>query len=211
MKIKAFIVNPFRENTYVVSVESGEAMVIDPGFYDASEEQAFLQYLEANHLTPGILVNTHLHIDHVLGNPFVEQRFGLKAFAHPGDGFWLEGLDEQGRTFGLPMRGPTPTIGFYLHEGDKVTLGKEAFEVLEVPGHSPGSIVLYNREQGVLFAGDVLFDGSVGRSDFAGGDHDLLIKGIREKLLVLPDTTVVYSGHGPSTTIGKEKRDNPFL
>lgn len=211
MEIKSFIVNPFQENTYVVSVESGETMVIDPGFYSTSEEKAFLDYLDANGLTPKILVNTHLHIDHVLGNAFIEQRYGLKAFAHEGDGFWLNGLEAQGRMFGLPMRGPKPSIGLYIREGDNVTLGTEVFEILEVPGHSPGSIVLYNRLQGCLFAGDVLFSGSVGRSDFTGGDHGVLIKGIREKLLILPDETVVYSGHGPSTTIGREKNGNPFL
>lgn len=211
MNIKRFTVNPFQENTYVVSVDSGETMIIDPGFYTANEENAFVNYLETNGLNPTILVNTHLHIDHVLGNAFIEKRYGLRAFAHAGDGFWLEGLEAQARMFGLPMRGPKPSIGLYIREGDKVSLGKETFEVLEVPGHSPGSIVLYNRAQGCLFAGDVLFESSVGRSDFTGGDHGVLIKGITEKLLTLPDETVVYSGHGPSTTIGKEKTGNPYL
>ncbi|NLE32151.1 MAG: MBL fold metallo-hydrolase [Bacteroidales bacterium] len=211
MIIKSFTVNPFQENTYVVSVDSGETMVIDPGFYSPSEENAFLRYLDDNGLTVKILVNTHLHIDHVLGNAFIEQRFGIKAFAHDGDGFWLNGLEAQGRMFGLPLRGEKPSIGLYLREGDKVSLGTEVFEVFEVPGHSPGSIVLYNRLQNCLFAGDVLFAGSVGRSDLAGGDHAVLIKGISDKLLTLPDDTVVYSGHGPSTTIGREKSSNPFL
>lgn len=211
MIIKQFTVNPFQENTYLVSVESGDALVIDPGFYSTSEENEFINYLDANGLKPTMLVNTHLHIDHVLGNSFVEERFGLKAFAHEGDGFWLNGLEAQGRMFGLPLRGKKPSIGLYIKDGDKVSLGKEVFEVFEVPGHSPGSITLYNRQQGCLFAGDVLFAGSVGRADLAGGDHALLIKGIREKLLTLPEETVVYCGHGPSTTIGKEIAVNPFL
>jgi len=211
MTIKSFVFNPFQENTYVVYVESGEAMVIDPGCFSVAEEQTLLKFITENSLTIKLVVNTHLHIDHVFGNGFLEKLFDIKALAHREDEFWLNGLEAQARMFGVPLRHAKPSIAHYISEGDILMLGDERFDVFEVPGHSPGSIALYNARQSCLFTGDVLFAGSIGRTDFTGGDHATLIREIHEKIMILPDNTLVYSGHGPSTTIGQEKSGNPFL
>ena len=211
MEIKQFTFSPFQENTYVVYTETLEAMIIDPGCYNEAEEKQLRLFIESKGLKVKFLVNTHLHLDHAFGNSFVEETWGVKTAAHTGDAFWLKGMAGQCRMFGLELKKPAPSISIELNEGNQIALGEGSFEVLHVPGHSPGSIILYNANEHFLFAGDVLFEGSIGRTDLQGGDYAQLIKGIQEKLLVLPDETVVYSGHGAATTIGKEKATNPFL
>ena len=211
MEIKQFSFSPFQENTYVAYTDNLEAMIVDPGCYSTVEEEQLRAFIESKALKVKHLVNTHLHLDHAFGNSFVEDTWNVKTSAHTGDAFWLKGMAGQCRMFGLELRKPTPGISIELHEGDQIQLGTESFEVLHVPGHSPGSVVLYNAKDHFLFAGDVLFEGSIGRTDLQGGDYAQLIKGIQEKLLVLPDETVVYSGHGSATTIGREKASNPFL
>jgi hydroxyacylglutathione hydrolase len=211
MEIKQFIFNPFQENTYVAYTDKLEAIIIDPGCYSTDEELLLRMFIESKGLKVLHLVNTHLHLDHAFGNSFVEETWNVKTEAHAGDAFWLKGMAGQCRMFGLELRNPAPSIQKELQEGDSILLGSESFEVLHVPGHSPGSIVLYNAKEHFLFAGDVLFENSIGRTDLQGGNYGQLIKGIQEKLLVLPDETVVYSGHGAATTIGKEKASNPFL
>jgi len=211
MEIKQFVFSPFQENTYVAFTDTLEAMIIDPGCYSTEEEKQLRLFIEDKGLNVTHLVNTHLHLDHAFGNSFVEKTWNVKTEAHAGDAFWLKGMAGQCRMFGLEMRNPAPDISKELQEGDSIELGSEIFEVLHVPGHSPGSIVLYNAKAHVLFVGDVLFEGSIGRTDLQGGNYTQLIKGIQDKLLVLPDETVVYSGHGSATTIGKEKASNPFL
>ena len=211
MEIKQFVFSPFQENTYVAFTDTLEAMIIDPGCYSTEEEKQLRLFIEDKGLNVTHLVNTHLHLDHAFGNSFVEKTWNVKTEAHAGDAFWLKGMAGQCRMFGLEMRNPAPDISKELQEGDTIELGTETFEVLHVPGHSPGSIVLYNAQEHFLFAGDVLFEGSIGRTDLQGGDYAQLIKGIQDKLLVLPDETVVYSGHGSATTIGREKASNPFL
>jgi hydroxyacylglutathione hydrolase len=211
MEIKQFEFSPFQENTYVAYTDKLEAIIIDPGCYNTNEENQLRMFIESKGLKVLHLVNTHLHLDHAFGNSFVEKTWNVKTEAHAGDAFWLKGMAGQCRMFGLELRNPAPGIGLELQEGDSIHLGSETFEVLHVPGHSPGSIVLYNAKEHFLFAGDVLFENSIGRTDLQGGNYAQLIKGIQEKLLVLPDETVVYSGHGATTTIGKEKASNPFL
>jgi len=211
MKIKKFVFNPFQENTFLVYTETGETMIIDPGCSSNHEEEILQKFIIDNNLTVKLLVNTHLHIDHVFGNSFIEKTYGIKALANKADEFWLKGLDAQARMFGVSLRNDHPVLGGFIKEGDHLKLGSEDFIVYEVPGHSPGHIVLYNASQSCIFAGDVLFQGSIGRADLSGGDYSALILGIQKKLLVLPDETVVYCGHGPSTTIGNEKQFNPFL
>lgn len=186
-------------------------MIIDPGCFNPAEERHLANYLAENRLTVTCVVNTHLHIDHVLGNAFVEKITGIRAQAHPGDAFWLNGLDAQCRMFGLQPPTEKTNANLTLKEGDTVQVGQEVFTVLEVPGHSPGSIALYNAAQACVLTGDALFSGSVGRTDLTGGDHNTLIKHIQDKLMALPDSTVVYCGHGPSTTIGLERVHNPYL
>jgi len=211
MQIQQFTFNPFQENTYIVYNDEKEAMIIDPGCYTEDEETILKNFIVSNGLKIKLLVNTHLHIDHVLGNAFVEKTYHVKAHANSRDEFWLKGLEGQARMFGLSLRYPSTILENYIQEGDKLHLGSEIFDIFQVPGHSPGSIILYNAKNHLVFVGDVLFHGGIGRSDLQGGNYRSLIEGIQDKLLTLPENTVVYSGHGPSTTIGREKANNPFL
>lgn len=211
MEIKQFTFSPFQENTYVAYTDDLEAIIIDPGCYSPAEEKQLQQFIVSMGLNVKYLVNTHLHLDHAFGNTFVEETFNVKTSAHVGDAFWLKGMAGQCRMFGLELKRPAPSITHELKEGDRINLGTETFEILHVPGHSPGSIVLHNSKEQILFVGDVLFEGSIGRTDLQGGDYGQLIRGIQEKLLALPDETIVYSGHGAATTIGRERRSNPFL
>lgn len=211
MQIRQFTFNPFQENTYIVYNDEKEAMIIDPGCYTEDEEKILDKFIVSNGLIVKLLVNTHLHIDHVFGNAFVEEKYHVKASANRDDEFWIAGMEDQAKMFGIPLLRNPPTIGQYIKEGDQLSLGSETFLVFQVPGHSPGSIVLYNERNSCIFVGDVLFENSIGRTDFMGSSYQSLIEGIQEKLLTLPENTVVYCGHGPSTTIGREKKGNPFL
>lgn len=211
MKIKTFPFSPIGENTYVVYDDTKECVIIDAGCYSMDEKTCLLNFILENKLVVKHAINTHLHFDHVLGANFVKDQFGLDIEANEKDQFLLDGLPAQMRMFGFDPMDRIPTIGKYLDESDTIQFGKQQFTILHVPGHSPGSIVFYSKENNCLFAGDVLFRRSVGRTDLAEGNHKQLIKGIRKKLLVLPPETVVYPGHGPSTTIDEEKKENPYL
>lgn len=212
MKVKTFEFNPISENTYVIYDDTKECVIIDPGCFYPDEKALLLDFILDNELVVKHVINTHLHFDHVFGLNFVEEQFGLKTEACQEDEFLLKQMLEQLRLFGFgEYESKTPEIGKYLNENDVVTFGKQRLIALHVPGHSPGSLVFYNQEAGCLFAGDVLFRTSVGRTDLLGGDHEQLISGIKSKLLRLPSDTVVYSGHGPSTTIGDEIKYNPYL
>ncbi|MDR1883378.1 MAG: MBL fold metallo-hydrolase [Prevotella sp.] len=212
MNLKIFEFNPISENTYVAYDETKECVIIDPGCFFPDEKTLLLDFILDNDLIVKHLLNTHLHFDHVLGNNFIYEQFHLETEANKGDEFLLQQLPEQLRMFGFKNESVKVSgIGKYLNENDAVTFGKQKFIVLEVPGHSPGSIVFYNREAGCVFVGDVLFRGSVGRTDLAGGNHEQLIDGIKKKLLTLPKETVIYSGHGPLTTIGEEIKSNFYL
>jgi hydroxyacylglutathione hydrolase len=210
MTIKQFVFSPFQENTYVISADNKDALILDPGCFNASEEQKLLDYIKSEQLNVKFLVNTHLHLDHIFGNVFVEKSWEVKTSANAMDAFWLETYEDHCRLFGVKPPSSAPSIGHVLKEGDSIQLGNEIFKILEVPGHSPGSIALYHSD-GFLFAGDVLFKGSIGRTDLEQGNYAQLINGITNKLLILPDETVVYSGHGDPTTIGFERKNNPFL
>ncbi|MCK9311514.1 MAG: MBL fold metallo-hydrolase [Bacteroidales bacterium] len=211
MYIKHFTFNPFQENTYIVYNEEKEAMIIDPGCNSEKEESILNEFIVSNGLKVKILVNTHLHIDHCYGNAFVENTYDVKAYANREDEFLLKDMAGQSKIFGIPLRHAAALIENDIYENDKLTLGSEIFEAFLIPGHSPGSVVLYNAKNSCVFVGDVLFQGSIGRTDLQKGNYQSLIDGIREKLLILPDETVVYSGHGPTTTIGQEKANNPFI
>lgn len=214
LKIKQFIFNPFGECTYVVSDEAtGQAIVVDPGMSATDEERRLDQYIADNRLTVTGVVNTHLHLDHCFGNNYVHNRYGAPVHAHPADAPLGAKIGEQARRFGmvLPQEKSSTAIDVELHDGDTITLGDEKLEVLHVPGHSPGGIALYSPTGKFVIAGDSLFAGSIGRTDLAGGDMATLIDAVRRKLLTLPEDTLVLSGHGSSTTIGAERRSNPFL
>jgi len=208
--IKAFTFSPISENTYVLYNDAGKAIIIDPGCYFPAEEETLQNFIKEKNLTPIYLLNTHCHLDHVFGNKWVHETYGLELYLHPNEAPMLELAPVSGERWGLPFQNYTGPLHF-LNDGHTVLLDDLEIQVILAPGHSPGSICFYMPEQGDLIGGDVLFRGSIGRTDLPGGDTETLLTSIREKLWVLPDETVVYSGHGIKTTIGYEKRNNPFL
>lgn len=211
MKIKRFEFNMFPVNCYVLYDETNEAVVIDPGCYYEEEKEKFKEFISRKGLTIKHLLNTHLHFDHTFGNAFVQKEYGVTAEAHQADEFWIEEAPKQSRMFGLNLKEKPEPIGKYLHDGDIITFGNSKLEAIHVPGHSPGSLVYYSKADGCIFSGDVLFQGSIGRADLAGGNFDQLIEGICSRLFILPAETIVYPGHGAPTSIGTEKSDNPFF
>jgi len=208
--IKLFTFNPFQENTYVLSDETGECVIIDPGMNDATEENILTSYLSNHQLKPVLLVNTHAHIDHIIGNDFVNRTFQLPLYAHAKSVQFLTSAIVQARLYGLNLEKVTP-ITHFLNDGDVLTFGKSHLQVLYTPGHADGSVCLYAADSNFVVTGDVLFYQSIGRTDLPTGDYDLLQESIWKKLFTLPDTTIVYPGHGPHTTIGSEKSENPFV
>ena len=208
MKIKQFQFNDISVNTYIVwDSQTLDAVIIDPGCYYPQEEQALKQFVEDNKLSINHILNTHLHFDHIFGNNFAEETFGVAAKAHNADMPWLLQIGRRLASFGIQYNKSVNPIKpeNFLQEGDVIRFGRHTFQILHIPGHSPGSLVYYCKEENTLFCGDVLFKGSLGRYDFADSNGTALVQGIRKKLFTLPDNTIVYSGHGPSTTIGTEK------
>lgn len=234
MQIQAFSVNPFGVNAFILWNDSGDGILIDPSVSSPAEQTQLVQFIKDKGIAVKRVVNTHLHLDHVLGNAFVERTFGVKAEAHEEDNFLLDLQEEQSEMYGLPFEEPAPELGNFLAEGDVVEVPGIKLHVLHIAGHSPGGIALYlppeenapssviptpsnviptpnnvipseARNPGILFSGDILFNGGRGRSDLFGGDDHALVSGIKNKLLTLPEDTVVLPGHGPSTTIGEEK------
>lgn len=211
MQVKIFEFNPIAENTYVLYDDSHECVIIDAGSFYPDEERNLFNFIVGNDLVVKHVLNTHLHFDHVLGNAFVKEQFHLDPQANKADEFLLEAMPQQLRMFGFPEVPATPSIGKYLKENDVVEFGNQRLVVLEVPGHSPGSVAFYSAKGECVFVGDALFRGSIGRTDLVGGNYEQLIKSIREKLFTLPPETVVYPGHGAITTIKEEMTNNPFF
>lgn len=211
MKIKRFEFNMFPVNCYLLWDETKEAVIIDPGCYYPEEKQKLKDFIQTNELNLTHLLNTHLHADHIFGNGFIYKEFGLLPEANKEDEYWLELAPQQSRAFGIPLNDEIVGIGHQICDGDTITFGQTTLEAIHVPGHSPGSIVFYCKESNCIFAGDVLFQGSVGRADLKGGNFDNLIDNICSRLFILPNETVVYPGHGAPTTIGIEKVENPFF
>jgi hydroxyacylglutathione hydrolase len=211
MIIKTFTFNPFQENTYVLHDETNEAVIIDAGCFNEGEKRLIKFYFEENKLTLKRLINTHLHIDHQFGNKFIYDAFGVAPEAGQDDEFLLLNVAAQARSFGLPIDEEAQALSAYIIEYQEIKFGNCSLKAIHVPGHSPGSMAFYSETDGVLFAGDVLFQGSIGRTDLVKGDYATLINSITKKILPLPDSTVVYCGHGPTTTIGNEKKSNPYL
>lgn len=201
----------FAENCYVVWDETNEAVIIDPGCYYEEERQALTGFIDDLQLHVCHLLNTHLHLDHSFGDALIAETYHTVLEANQADEYWIENAPKQSRMFGFQWNGKIQSIGKYLHDGDLINFGKTQFEVIHVPGHSPGSIVFYCAQEHCMFSGDVLFQGSIGRADLAGGNFDELIDKICSRLFVLPNDTIVYPGHGSPTTIGIEKAENPFF
>ncbi len=207
MIIEPIVVTPIAANCYIVACsDTKDAMVIDPG----GDIDLILARITNLGVQVKLIVGTHAHIDHVAGVYALKQFINVPFLLHPAEEMLLKMLPAQGVMFGIPVSG-IPTIQRYLHEGDTVEVGRLVFGILETPGHSPGGICLKSTTEPVIFVGDALFEGSIGRTDLPGGDYDTLIAGIQAKLLSLPDETIVYSGHGAPTTIGNERQYNPFL
>lgn len=212
LKIKALVFNPFGENTYIVwDDETKECAVVDAGCLFGEEEDTLSHFIDSNRLKVKYLLATHLHLDHCFGCNYVSSKYGVKLTANPNDEYLLERMQSQAEMFGLKGKFTAPSIEHIVNEGDIFTLGKQQLKAIAVPGHSPGSIVYYNQEGNFILAGDVLFKESIGRTDLPGGNYKELAEGIVTKLFTLPSNTVVYTGHGSTTTIGYESDYNPYL
>ena len=209
MHVQKFTFNPFQENTYVLHT-SGEGILVDPGCSDKNEQRELEDWLEDNDILPVRLLLTHAHIDHIMGCAWVKERYGLQPELHRNDLSILEAAEIQGAMFGVRCD-PPPAPARFIQEGEVITLGDEHLDVLFVPGHAPGHIAFYNPKNRIILSGDVLFHRSIGRTDLPGGDMDTLLESIRSKIYPLGDDITVYSGHGPETTIGEERRENPFV
>ena len=198
IQIQTFTFNDFQENTYLLFDDTKECIIVDPGCYDNQEQEKLSNFVTENKLKPVLLINTHCHIDHVLGNRFVSDKWMLDLAMHYCTIYGFHNYQE------------SPLPNHFLNEGEKVKFGESELDILFTPGHAPGHIVLHSEKHDFIIGGDVLFQMSIGRTDLPGGDFDILIKSIKEKLLPIDDNTKVYCGHGPTTTIGFEKANNPF-
>ena len=210
MKIKIMTFNAFQVNTYILYDDTKECVIIDPACYESSEEEELFELIEKEGLTPIALLLTHGHVDHILGCQSVASKYNLKSLMHHDALPFIERSMEQGMMFGFNVKKPDIPDQF-LEEGDTIEFGHQTLQTILAPGHANGSLCFYNETEKVLISGDVLFQGSIGRTDLPTGSYELLISSIENKLMKLPDEVMVFPGHGPTTTIGRERRDNPFL
>lgn len=209
LQLQSFAFNPLQENTYVLFDETKECVIIDPGCYEREEQYDLADFIETNQLKVVKLLNTHGHVDHVLGNAFVKETYKTKLYIHEQDAPTLKAVKVYAPHYGFfQYQEAEPDI--YLKEGEAVTFGNQSLAVLFVPGHAPGHVAFYDASSKTLIGGDVLFYNSIGRTDLPGGNFDTLIDSIHQKFFTLPDDVTVYPGHGPETTIGYEKKTNPF-
>ena len=210
LTVKLFTFNPVQENTYLVYNDLGECCIVDPGCYFGNERNELKEFIEETGLTPKYLLNTHCHLDHVFGNKFVHDTWQLTLHLHEKEKPVLEYTPTFAQSWGMPFDNYKGDLTI-LREGATIPLGNDQLQVLFTPGHSPGHVIFYCAEQQFVIGGDVLFHESIGRTDLPGGDFNTLINSIRTQLFTLPDAVTVYPGHGPETTIGHEKKHNPFL
>lgn len=210
LKVKSFEFSPIRENTYIIYNEINKCMIIDPGCYSDSEKEEMAAFIEESGLIPELLINTHCHLDHVFGNKFAAETYDLKLHIHEKEKPLLDFAPASGLMYDLPFDNYAGEC-VYINPGEAISLGDDKLNILFTPGHSPGSVSFYAAKDSFVISGDALFKNSIGRTDLPGGNHDELIKSIKENLLTLPPETKVYSGHGPVTTIGDESKYNPFL
>ena len=209
LQVKSFVFNPLQENTFVLYDETRECAIIDPGCSDENENAQLRDFIKKEKLLVKLLLNTHCHIDHVLGNRFVKETYKVNLLIHRTEEPVLKAAEVYAPSYGFHDYQHQPANG-WLEEGDFLMIGNQTFEVLFVPGHSPGHVAFYSEKNRVLIGGDVLFYNSIGRTDLPGGNHQTLINSIHTKLFTLPDHVKVFAGHGPETTIGFEKKTNPF-
>jgi glyoxylase-like metal-dependent hydrolase (beta-lactamase superfamily II) len=210
LTIHAFCFNAFQENTYVIYNEKKNAIIVDPGCYLKNEQDELAGFISENKLTPTLLLNTHCHLDHVFGNNFVSEQYGLTAHFHKNEQPVIDRLPQGGERWGVPCepyKGPVQ----YIEQDEIIQLDDATFQVLLTPGHSPGSVCFYNKQQDFMIGGDLIFKDGVGRTDLPGCNPLDLISSIRTQILPLPDTMTIYAGHGPETTLGREKKANPYI
>ncbi|MCU0395274.1 MAG: MBL fold metallo-hydrolase [Chitinophagaceae bacterium] len=210
LQIAMFTFSPIQENTYLLYNGEGQAALIDPGCYFPEEREQLSGFIAEKGLEPAYLLQTHCHLDHVFGLKWAAGQWGLTPHIHPNEEMVLQFAPASGKMWNLPFENYEGPLQ-WLTEGQEIRLGSDTLQVLFAPGHSPGHVCFYCATQGFVIGGDVLFQRSIGRTDLPGGSHSVLIESIRSQLFTLPDDTVVYPGHGPATTIGEEKRHNPFL
>lgn len=210
LTIKKFIFSPFAVNSYILFDNTGECALIDPACYTADEEEQVREFIREKNLHPVRLLNTHGHLDHLFGNAFIKETYSIEPEFHQADQFLVDSATDFAAAYSLDFK-PSPASGTYIDEKQTIRFGETQLKTLLVPGHSPGSIVFKNDENKVLLSGDVLFSGSIGRTDLPGGNYDQLIAGIKQKLTTLPDDFKILPGHGTETTIHQEKTQNVFL
>ena len=208
LKIKSFEFNAFQENTFIVSDPENNAVIIDPGCYSRNEEQQLLTYINEAQLKVVALLNTHAHIDHILGNSFIKENFKVDYYLHKDDINTLNAVEQYASLYGFEGYRLSPQPDFLLEDESELVFGGIRMKVLHTPGHCPGHVVFYFQSEGIVINGDVLFNGSFGRTDLPGGNLEILKTSIIKTMFSMPDNTLVYCGHGPSTTIGKERLSN---
>lgn len=209
--VQVFAINPFQENTYIVFDDAKNALIVDPGCYSSEEKALLDSFIQQNELKIHAILNTHCHIDHVFGNAYMSKKYNVEIITHQGELQTLGMAEMSASMYGFNGYEPSPEPTVFVEEGDEIRFGDLVFKVIFAPGHSVAHIAFYNAENNILLGGDILFRGSFGRFDLPGGDVEILKKSIITKIFTLPERTVVYSGHGPTTTVGEEKYTNPIL
>lgn len=209
IKIDSFTFNAFQENTYLLSDDTKECILVDPGCYDRSEKEEIDNFIIDNNLSLKAIYNTHCHVDHILGNYYLKEKYKVKLIIHKKDYEILKSVKAYAPVYGF-QNYQEAEPDEYISENDIIKFGNSELKIFFVPGHAPGHIAFYNLEQRICVSGDVLFNRSIGRTDFPGCSFEALIDSIHTKLFSLPDDTIVFPGHGPTTTIGEEKKFNPF-
>ncbi len=211
IKLKQFAFNPLQVNLYLLYEEGGSGILIDPSAIDATELDRLDGFIKEHSITLEMVLTTHGHFDHLFGSGPIKDSYHTRFMIHPADAALSKIGSQQASVFGLRFSMPVPEPDGFLEDGQEIRVGSILLRVIHVPGHSPGCVAFYEASQGWLFTGDTLFSGSIGRTDLPGGDFDQIIDSIQSGLFVLPDETLVYPGHGPASSIGKEKRTNPYV
>ena len=211
LSFETFVFNPFAENTYIIYSGTGECVIVDPGCSNSAEEDRLFGFIDSHRLKPLRVINTHGHVDHVVGNSAVKRRYGIQVAAHPDAKIDFTQAKRQAVWLGFQPVGDIDLPDIDLRDDEEIKVGEGVLEVICTPGHARGSISLYAPVEGWVFTGDALFARSIGRTDLPGGDYETLRESIRSRLFTLPDDTEVYCGHGEATTIGEEKDFNPYV
>jgi len=210
MEVFRLVFSPIEVNTYIVADTTGECAVIDCGCYNEKEFQRLVRFIELKNFKPVLLLNTHCHLDHVFGNKFMFEKYNLRTYCHREEMLNLKNAPAHAEFFGLKMDEP-PEPEAFIEDGEIIEFGNISLKTMHVPGHTAGGVAFYCEKESCIFTGDTIFAGSIGRTDLPGGNQNTLLKSIKEKILILNPSTIIYSGHGPATTIENELKRNPWL